>query len=83
MGGVLGLARSLAREVAADGIRVNTLSCSDVLSHGGPGPEAQVSPLGRELRAEDIVEAALFLLSDESSYLVGQDLRVTGGASLW
>ena len=80
-GGVLGFARSLALEVAAAGIRVNTLSPAvgrDL--EGGPGAEA---PLGRELRAEDVVEGALFLLGEDASYLIGQDLRVTGGAGLW
>jgi 3-oxoacyl-[acyl-carrier protein] reductase len=80
-GGVLGFARSLAREVAADGIRVNTLSPAvgpDL--QGGTGGR---TPLGRGLRVDDVVEGALFLLGEEGSYLVGQDLRVTGGVGLW
>jgi hypothetical protein len=30
-----------------------------------------------------MVEACLFLLSEDSAYLVGQDLRINGGATLW
>lgn len=80
-GGVLGLARSLALEVAADDIRVNTLSVADgnALLHSPAGDV----PLGRGLRADDVVEALLFLLGDDGSYMVGQDLRITGGAGLW
>jgi 2-hydroxycyclohexanecarboxyl-CoA dehydrogenase len=90
-GGMLGLARTLALEVAHENIRVNTVSpgvieasqtvasLSDV-DIARPGVQI---PLGRVCRVEDIVEACLFLLNEESSYFTGQDIRITGGASLW
>lgn len=89
-GGVLGLARSLALEVAEHNIRVNTRSpgLTDTPQPRGHLAEAELSararhiPLGRIGRVEDMVEACLFLLSDDSSYLTGQDLRVAGGATL-
>ena len=34
-------------------------------------------------RTQDMAEACMFLLSDDSSYLLGQDLRVNGGSALW
>jgi NAD(P)-dependent dehydrogenase (short-subunit alcohol dehydrogenase family) len=40
-------------------------------------------PLGRIGDVQDMVEACLFLLSDDSSYMIGQDLRVNGGSTLW
>ncbi|MGI4745981.1 MAG: SDR family NAD(P)-dependent oxidoreductase [Janthinobacterium lividum] len=78
--------RTWTMELAPCGIRVNVLS---------PGPTetpmlADVSdevramilarvPLGRLARPEEIAAAALFLLSDESSYMAGSDLQVDGG----
>jgi NAD(P)-dependent dehydrogenase (short-subunit alcohol dehydrogenase family) len=90
-GGVLGLARSLALEVAREGIRVNTLSpgITDTPQPRGHMSEAELYgraasiPLGRIGDVEDMVEACLFLLGEESAYLTGQDLRVNGGAGLW
>ena len=90
-GGILGLARTVAIEVAADNVRVNTISLGITDT---PQPRAFLSdadltqrrsriPLGRIGAVEDMVEACMFLLSDQSSYLIGQDLRVNGGASLW
>lgn len=90
-GGILGLARSLAIESAADNIRVNTVS--PVITDT-PMPRAVLTdeemearksriPLGRIGSIDDIAEACMFLLSDDSSYLIGQDLRVNGGSTLW
>jgi NAD(P)-dependent dehydrogenase (short-subunit alcohol dehydrogenase family) len=90
-GGILGLARALAVEVAADNIRVNAIS--PVITDT-PMPRAVVSkeyllsrkdkiPLGRIGDVQDMVEACLFLLSEDSAYMTGQDLRVNGGSTLW
>ena len=40
-------------------------------------------PLGRIGDVQDMVEACLFLLSEDSAYMTGQDLRVNGGSTLW
>jgi NAD(P)-dependent dehydrogenase (short-subunit alcohol dehydrogenase family) len=90
-GGVLGLARSLAIESAAENIRVNTVSPAITDT---PMPRAVLSdkeiearktriPLGRIGSAGEVAEACMFLLSDDSSYVLGQDLRVNGGSTLW
>ncbi|HEX5517495.1 MAG TPA: SDR family oxidoreductase, partial [Pseudolabrys sp.] len=90
-GGILGLARSLAIESAAANIRVNTVSPAITDT---PMPRAVLSseemesrksriPLGRIGAVDDMAEACLFLLSDDSSYVLGQDLRVNGGFTLW
>jgi len=90
-GGVLGLARSLAIESAAENIRVNTVS--PVITDT-PMPRAVLSdevmesrktriPLGRIGEVKDMTEACMFLLSDDSSYMLAQDLRVNGGSTLW
>jgi NAD(P)-dependent dehydrogenase (short-subunit alcohol dehydrogenase family) len=90
-GGILGLARSLALEAADDGIRVNTVSPGVVdtampRAHSTDEMLATIGrtiPLGRIATVDDVAEACLFLLGDDSSYLTGQDLRVNGGATLW
>jgi NAD(P)-dependent dehydrogenase (short-subunit alcohol dehydrogenase family) len=90
-GGILGLMRALAVESAAENIRVNTISPTITDT---PLPRAVLSdevmrsrqshiPLGRIGNVQDMTEACLFLLSDESSYILGQDLRVNGGSTLW
>ena len=90
-GGILGLARSLAIESAAENIQVNTVS--PVITDT-PMPRAVLSdevmesrktriPLGRIGDVKDMTEACMFLLSDDSSYVIGQDIRVNGGSTLW
>lgn len=90
-GGILGLTRSLAVESAAENIRVNAIS--PVITDT-PMPRAVVSdeymqsrknhiPLGRIGDVQDMANGAMFLLSDESSYVIGQELRINGGSTLW
>ena len=89
-GGILGLGRSLALELARDGIRVNVVSpgITDTPQPRAHGSEAEfyakmkTIPLGRFGRAEEMAEAALFLLEDESSYVTGQDIRINGGGQI-
>jgi NAD(P)-dependent dehydrogenase (short-subunit alcohol dehydrogenase family) len=91
---VRSFARTLATELGPRKIRVNSLSPGYVPTSfqgkmGLPadalqGFEAGVvasAPLGRTGRAEEIAAAALFLASDESSYITAADLKVDGGVS--
>jgi NAD(P)-dependent dehydrogenase (short-subunit alcohol dehydrogenase family) len=90
-GGVLGLMRSLAVESAAENIRVNAISpvITDtampraVLSDEYLQSRKAHIPLGRIGAVEDMADACMFLLSDDNSYMLGQDLRVNGGSTLW
>jgi len=90
-GGVLGLARTLALEVAGENIRVNTISPGvtdtaqprDHLSEEELYAKGATIPLGRIGKIDDMVEGCLFLLSEDSAFFTGQDLRINGGASLW
>ncbi|MFJ1936896.1 3-oxoacyl-ACP reductase FabG [Kitasatospora sp. NPDC088160] len=87
--GLIGFARSLARELAPRGITVNTLSpgLTDTAMLNTLGAEkveglaAQV-PLGRLARPEEIARAALFLTSPDAGYITGQVLAVDGGVSM-
>lgn len=83
--GLLGLARSLARDLAP-GIRVNTVSPgyvdTDILS--GDSVEKRSSrkeevPLGRIGSPKEIADPIVFLLSDLSSYITGADIDINGG----
>jgi NAD(P)-dependent dehydrogenase (short-subunit alcohol dehydrogenase family) len=82
-GAVESLSIGLARELAAEGIRVNVVE---------PGPTdtgihppgrlerlSKVVPLGRPGRPEEIAEAVMFLISERSSFTTGAVLRVAGG----
>ena len=77
----------LAREVAAEGIRVNAvrpgLIETDIHASGGdPGRIDRLRssiPIGREGRPKEVAEAIVWLLSDAASYVNGAILEVTGG----
>ncbi|MDR2447039.1 MAG: 3-oxoacyl-[acyl-carrier-protein] reductase [Treponema sp.] len=84
--GLIGLAKSLARETASRGVRVNAIAPGFIesdMTNAMPdaAKEAMLAaiPLKRVGNPQDIAEAALFLASDSSSYITGQVLSVDGG----
>jgi len=88
--GVILLTRSLARELAPEGIRVNCIcpggtdtpllrAFSRTIRSADSTPSRP--PLGRFARPDEIAAAALFLVSDEASYVTGVALPVDGGAT--
>ena len=87
-GGVIQLTRNMAVDLARDGIRVNCLCPGFVetdltksLTDDLPTLEMLESrhPLGRLGRPEEVANAALYLASDEASYVTGAALTVDGG----
>lgn len=84
--GLLGLTRYLATHWAEHGIRVNAITPGGVSS--GQNDEFQNRyaarvPMGRMANSDEMVSALLYLASDASSYVTGQNIVVDGGLSAW
>jgi NAD(P)-dependent dehydrogenase (short-subunit alcohol dehydrogenase family) len=87
-GGVLSMTREIAVEYARQGVRANSLCPGPIAT---PMLEELMSdparrqrrlvhiPMGRLGRAEELAKAALFLASDDSSYMTGAQLVIDGG----
>jgi 3-oxoacyl-[acyl-carrier protein] reductase len=88
-GGIDGLTRSLAKELAARNIRVNAVAPGMIetdmsqVVRGIAGEQIKsVIPLRRIGKPEEVASVVTFLASDDAAYMTGQVLRVDGGLSL-
>lgn len=84
--GVIGLTKTTARELASRGITANavapgfiTTDMTDALNDEIQQSMMAQIPLGRFGKPEEVAKAALFLASDEASYMTGQTLHLDGG----
>ena len=87
--GLVGLTRSLARRFADLGVRVNAISPADIETDMTAGWSADLrqrlidlTPLGRFGEAAEVAGAAIFLASDEASFITGQTIGINGGAHM-
>jgi len=86
-GGVISLARYLAAYWGEKNIRVNCISPGGV-SHDGENEAfikkySEKVPLGRKAEVSEVASAVVFLASDDSSYITGQNIIIDGGWTAW
>ncbi len=88
-GGINGLTRGLAKELAPRKVRVNAVApgmietdMSEVVRGIAGGEIKKAIPMKRIGKPEEIARVVAFLASDDASYMTGQVLRVDGGLSL-
>lgn len=87
--GVIGLTRAAALELAQSGVRVNALALAGVdtpmfrttmgATEEGARQVADLHPLGRVARAEEVAPFVVFLASDQASFITGAALAIDGG----
>ncbi len=90
---VIGITRSLAREVGDDNICVNAIAPGSTMSEnvvartnwkgGNAAATMQTRAIKRHEEPEDLVGACVFLASGESDFITGQTLVVDGGSAMW
>jgi 3-oxoacyl-[acyl-carrier protein] reductase len=88
--GILGFAKAMAREVAADGITVNSVAPGLVLTDIRGGIESEEGqarlaadfPIKRLCRPDEIAALVCFLASEEAGYITGEDIDINGGSHM-
>jgi len=94
-GGIIALTKTLARELAGKGVRLNTVcpgltetAMLESFMQGAGNPEKlreayrRAVPIGRLGKPDDIAGAVLFLASDDADFITGQTLSVSGGLTM-
>ena len=85
--GIIGLTKSTARELASRNILCNAIAPGFIETDmtkdiGEENPMAANIPLKRRGKPEDVARVALFLASEDSSYITGEVIRVDGGLAI-
>jgi len=88
--GLVGLARGLASEFAAQNIRVNVVCPGSIDTsranpewYSGRTPNAAGIPLGRQGTVDEIAATCLFLVTDDSGFITGQTIHASGGVAYY
>jgi len=84
--GAAGLARQLGGEWADRGVRVNAVAPGMTITEGvhrtlSSEEAAKLIPMGRTAQPSEIAATCIFLLSDQASFITGQELAVDGGTA--
>ncbi len=85
-GGIIAFTRYIATYYGPCNVRANVVSPGGIFDHQAPSFVERYSrktPLGRMCQPEEIAGAILFLASDASSYVTGQNIIVDGGWTAW
>ena len=84
--GIIGLSKATAKELASRNITVNTIAPGYISTEMSDAIEEKTKenllnqiPLGRIGSPEDIANMALYLASDQASYITGQTIAIDGG----
>ena len=87
--GVIGLTKSVARELASRGICVNAIApgfieteMTDAMSEDAQNALKQMIPLRRAGKATEVAELVLFLAGKNSDYITGQVISIDGGMAI-
>lgn len=87
--GLIGLTKSLAKELGRLGVRVNALALgfietdmTAVLPEENKKQALEMIPLGRFGKVEDVAPMAAFMLSDAASYMTGAVINIDGGLAM-
>jgi 2-hydroxycyclohexanecarboxyl-CoA dehydrogenase len=94
-GGIIALTKTLAREMATKGVRLNTVcpgltetGMLEAFMQGAGNPDKlreayrRAIPIGRLGKPEDLPGAILFLASDDAEFITGQTISVSGGLTM-
>jgi len=94
-GGIIAITKTLARELASKGVRLNTVcpgltetAMLESFMQGAGNPDKlreayrRAIPIGRLGKPEDIAGAVLFLASDDADFITGQTISVSGGLTM-
>ncbi|HEU4644103.1 MAG TPA: SDR family oxidoreductase [Burkholderiales bacterium] len=94
-GGIIALTKTIARELAGKGVRLNTVcpgltetAMLEAFMLGAGNPDKlreayrRAVPIGRLGKPEDIAGAVLFLASDDAEFITGQTISVSGGLTM-
>jgi len=88
--GLVGLARGLASEFAAQNIRVNVVSPGSIDTsranpewYQGRTPNAAGIPIGRQGTVDEIAATCLFLVTDDGGFITGQTIHANGGVAYY
>ncbi|EJF90664.1 3-oxoacyl-[acyl-carrier-protein] reductase [Bartonella tamiae] len=87
--GVIGFSKSLAQEIASRNVTVNSIApgfiesaMTDKLNEKQTDTIMSAIPMKRMGQSEDIAAAAVYLASDEASFITGQTLHINGGMAM-